>query len=106
MNRSKEIIRTSVIGIIANVLLASFKAIVGLLAHSVAVVLDAVRADEIAWANYLSFPETYRRIRVDFIQGYRHSGREEEAQKALRKFVQYCRDGKMLPGWDDFGRLK
>ena len=42
MNRSKEIIRTSVIGIVTNVLLASFKAIVGLLAHSVAVVLDAV----------------------------------------------------------------
>ena len=42
MNRSREIIRTSVIGIIANVLLASFKAVVGLLAHSVAVVLDAV----------------------------------------------------------------
>ena len=31
MNRSKEIIRTSVIGIVANVLLASFKAVVGLL---------------------------------------------------------------------------
>lgn len=42
MNRSKEIVRTSVIGIIANVLLASFKAVVGLLASSVAVVLDAV----------------------------------------------------------------
>lgn len=42
MSRSKEIIRTSVIGIVANVLLASFKALVGLLAHSVAVVLDAV----------------------------------------------------------------
>ena len=42
MDRSKEIIRTSVIGIVANVLLASFKAVVGLLAHSVAVVLDAV----------------------------------------------------------------
>ena len=42
MSRSKEIIRTSVIGIIANVLLASFKAVVGLLANSVAVVLDAV----------------------------------------------------------------
>jgi len=24
----------------------------------------------------------------------------------LRKFIQYCHDGKMLPGWDDFGRLK
>ena len=42
MNRSKEIIRTSVIGIVTNVLLASFKAVVGLLANSVAVVLDAV----------------------------------------------------------------
>ena len=42
MDRSKEIIRTSVIGIAANVLLASFKAVVGLLASSVAVVLDAV----------------------------------------------------------------
>ena len=42
MNRSKQIIRTSIIGIVANVLLASFKAIVGLLANSVAVVLDAV----------------------------------------------------------------
>lgn len=42
MNRSQQIIRTSVIGIVANVLLASFKAVVGLLAHSVAVVLDAV----------------------------------------------------------------
>ncbi len=42
MNRSKQIIRTSVIGIVANVLLAGFKALVGLLAHSVAIVLDAV----------------------------------------------------------------
>lgn len=42
MDRSKQIIRTSIIGIAANVLLASFKAVVGLLANSVAVVLDAV----------------------------------------------------------------
>ena len=42
MSRSKQIIRTSVIGIVANVLLASFKAVVGLLANSVAVILDAV----------------------------------------------------------------
>ena len=42
MDRSKQIIRTSVVGIVANVLLASFKALVGLLAHSVAIVLDAV----------------------------------------------------------------
>ena len=42
MDRSSLIIRTSIIGIIANILLATFKAIVGLLASSVAIVMDAV----------------------------------------------------------------
>jgi cation diffusion facilitator family transporter len=42
MNRSSQIIRTSWIGIITNVLLASFKAVVGILASSVAIVMDAV----------------------------------------------------------------
>ncbi len=42
MDRSSQIIRTSVIGIVANVLLAGFKAVVGLLANSVAIVMDAV----------------------------------------------------------------
>ena len=42
MNRSQEIIRTSWIGIAANVLLAGFKAVVGVLASSVAIVMDAV----------------------------------------------------------------
>ena len=42
MDRQKKIIRTSIIGIIANVLLSGFKAVVGLLANSVPVVLDAV----------------------------------------------------------------
>ncbi|MBP5718200.1 MAG: cation transporter [Abditibacteriota bacterium] len=40
--RNSVIIKTSVIGIGANVLLASFKAVVGLAVHSVAVLMDAV----------------------------------------------------------------
>ena len=40
--REKTIIRTSIIGIAANVLLAVFKAVVGLMTHSIAIVLDAV----------------------------------------------------------------
>lgn len=40
--RDRLIIRTSVVGIAVNVLLAAFKAAVGLLANSIAVVLDAV----------------------------------------------------------------
>ncbi len=41
-NREKTIIRTSIIGIAANILLAAFKAIVGFLSGSIAIVLDAV----------------------------------------------------------------
>lgn len=41
-SREKMIIRTSIIGIFANLFLAAFKAAVGLLSHSIAIVLDAV----------------------------------------------------------------
>jgi len=42
MNRSQQIIRTSVVGIVTNVLLAAFKAAVGVISHSIAIVMDAV----------------------------------------------------------------
>ncbi|MBR4235425.1 MAG: cation transporter [Clostridia bacterium] len=42
MDRSKTVIRTSVIGILANVFLSAFKLIVGTLSHSIAIMLDAV----------------------------------------------------------------
>ncbi len=40
--REKKIIQTSVIGIIANILLAGFKAVVGFVSNSVAITMDAV----------------------------------------------------------------
>ena len=42
VERQRKIIRTSIVGILANIALATFKAGVGLLANSIAVVLDAV----------------------------------------------------------------
>ena len=41
-NREKIIVRTSILGILANILLAGFKAAVGTLTNSIAVTLDAV----------------------------------------------------------------
>lgn len=41
-NRDKTIIKTSIIGIIVNLFLSSFKAVVGMLSHSIAIILDAV----------------------------------------------------------------
>ena len=42
ISREKKVIRTSIIGILANVLLAGFKAAMGLLSNSIAITLDAV----------------------------------------------------------------
>ncbi len=41
-SREQIIVRTSVIGIIANVFLAGFKAVIGLFTHSIAILMDAV----------------------------------------------------------------
>ena len=44
MDRNKQIIRVSIVGILANVLLAGFKALVGLLSGAIAIVMDAVNS--------------------------------------------------------------
>ena len=41
-SRDKTIVRTSIVGILANVFLAAFKAVVGMTANSIAIVMDAV----------------------------------------------------------------
>ena len=41
-DRNRIIIRTSIIGIVANILLAAFKGVIGLTANSIAIVMDAV----------------------------------------------------------------
>ena len=58
MDRSQQIIRTSWIGIIANVLLAGFKAVVGILASSVAIVMDAVNNLSDALASVITIVGT------------------------------------------------
>ena len=42
MNRSRQIVRVSIVGILANLVLVAFKAFVGLVTGSIAVILDAV----------------------------------------------------------------
>ena len=63
-NRNKVIVRTSVIGIIANVFLAAFKAVIGLTANSIAIVMDAVNNISDAASSVIT------------IIGTKHAGRE------------------------------
>ena len=41
-SRDNVITRTSIVGIVANLFLSAFKAVIGFLSHSIAIVLDAV----------------------------------------------------------------
>ena len=68
--------------------------------------MDAIRADKQAWKHFKAFPDNYRRIKIDRIQHYHNTGRDEYAHRLLQKFIQDCHEGKIQPGWSDFGRLE
>jgi uncharacterized protein YdeI (YjbR/CyaY-like superfamily) len=47
-------------------------------------ILEAIKADKEAWKNFQKFSETYKRIRIAFIDGARN--RPQEFQKRLNYF--------------------
>ena len=57
-------------------------------------ILDAVREDELAWRNFEQFPESYKRIRIAYIDAARK--RPEEFQKRLQSFLKNTRKNKMV----------
>lgn len=54
MDRNKKIVRTSIIGIAVNVVLVLFKMAVGLLANSIAIILDAVNNFSDALSSFIT----------------------------------------------------
>lgn len=58
MSRNQQIIRTSVVGIAANLFLAAFKAVVGWVAGSVAIIMDAVNNLSDALASVITIVGT------------------------------------------------
>ena len=60
-------------------------------------ILAALRADEEVWAQYETFSEPYRRIRVAYIDAARK--RPEEFEKRLQSFLDKTRKGKKIMGY-------
>ena len=54
MDRTKKIVQTSIVGIIANVFLAAFKAFVGIISNSVAITMDAVNNLSDAMSSFIT----------------------------------------------------
>jgi Bacteriocin-protection, YdeI or OmpD-Associated len=57
-------------------------------------ILAAIKADQQAWKNYQNFSDSYKRIRVAFIEGARH--RPAEFQKRLNYFIKTTRENKII----------
>jgi uncharacterized protein YdeI (YjbR/CyaY-like superfamily) len=57
-------------------------------------ILDAIKTDAEAWKNYQAFSESYKRIRIAFIEGARN--RPEEFQKRLKYFIKTARENKLI----------
>jgi uncharacterized protein YdeI (YjbR/CyaY-like superfamily) len=56
-------------------------------------ILKSLKADRPAWANFQKFPESYKRIRVAYLESQRRHG-EEQYQRALRYFIKMAAKNK------------
>ncbi|MFC4713681.1 YdeI/OmpD-associated family protein [Planococcus dechangensis] len=63
-----------------------------------------LKQDPQVYGNFMNFPELYRRIRIDNIQGYKEYDRSI-FDKRLDKLINHTRDNKMYGQWNDNGRL-
>ncbi len=60
-------------------------------------ILDSVRQDSLAWANYTHFSEPYKRIRIAYIDAARK--RPQEFKKRLDSFIGKTRANKLIKGF-------
>ena len=60
-------------------------------------IIDRIKQDEIVWENYQNFSESYKRIRVGYIEAARI--RSEEFEKRLLHFINKTREKKMISGY-------
>lgn len=60
-------------------------------------ILDEIRKDELAWANYQNFTESYKRIRIAYIDDSRKHPDKFEIR--LRNFIKKTRENKIIVGF-------
>jgi uncharacterized protein YdeI (YjbR/CyaY-like superfamily) len=60
-------------------------------------IIARLREDSAVWANYERFSDSYKRIRIAYIEQARVSA--EEFEKRLRNFIAKTRENKMVAGY-------
>lgn len=66
-------------------------------------ILEALKKDEIVWANFHKFSSLYQRVRIDTIQIKKKN--PQLFQKRLEKLIENTKKGIMYGEWNDNGRL-
>ena len=60
-------------------------------------IIKAIQKDEEAWKNYQGFSDSYKRIRIAYIDAARK--RPEEFKKRLESFIKKTRENKIITGY-------
>ena len=60
-------------------------------------IIAEIKKDKVAWKNYQSFPDSYKRIRIAYIEGARK--RPEEFKKRLNSFIKKTKENKIITGY-------
>ena len=60
-------------------------------------IIDKLKEDKIVWKNYQRFPDTYKRIRIAYIEAARK--RPEEFEKRLNHFISKTKENKRITGF-------
>ena len=60
-------------------------------------ILDTIKRDSVAWNNYQNFSDSYKRIRIAYINSARK--RPDEFKKRLDNFISKTKEGKQISGY-------
>ena len=60
-------------------------------------IINEIKKDKVAWKNYQSFTDSYKRIRIAYIDAARK--RPEEFKKRLTSFIKKTRENKIITGY-------
>ena len=60
-------------------------------------ILAKIKDDAVAWENYEKFSDSYKRIRIAYIDAAR--ARPDEFRKRLESFIRKTREGKRIVGY-------
>ena len=60
-------------------------------------IIDRLKEDQMAWENYRQFSDSYKRIRIAYIEAARR--RPEEFEKRLNNFIDKTKENRMITGF-------